>query len=410
MSRILWHSGAPWAPTGYGVQTGLFTPRIAALGHHVEISATWGLLGNTLDWQGITVYPGDERYGNRFLPELIDKTKPDVTVTLMDVWVLKPERFQRHNLACWVPVDHDPCPPKVAEFFHKSGARPIAMSRFGEDRLRADGLYPLYVPHGVDTNVYRPLDMPQGELREALGLPRDAFIVGMVANNKGHTPPRKAFPQVLKAFAEFRKTHDDALLYLHAEQTGQWGGQNAGINLPLLCHLYEIPPSAVGFVPSLELELGIDTGTMVGMYNALDVLVNPSYGEGFGIPVVEAQACGVPVIVSDFTSMSELCGAGWKLEGQGFGGVPEPWWDPDHFSYYTMPSAREIEWALGEAYDRRGDGTLSAQAREFALQYDADRVTEEFWVPVLEQLGRPREVPPLPNRAMRRAAERSKAA
>ncbi len=52
---------------------------------------------------------------------------------------------------------------------------------------------------------------------------------------------------------------------------------------------------------------------MVDAYNAMDVLTNVALGQGFGIPILEAQACGTPVIVGDWTSMSELCFAGWKV-------------------------------------------------------------------------------------------------
>ena len=61
MSRILWHSVAPWAPSGYGQQTKVFAPRIRDLGHHVAISAYWGLEGSVLNWGGMSVYPADER-------------------------------------------------------------------------------------------------------------------------------------------------------------------------------------------------------------------------------------------------------------------------------------------------------------------------------------------------------------
>ena len=392
MTKILWHSSAPWAGTGYGVQTALFAPRLRDLGHDVEISATWGLGGDTLDWNGIPVYPADDRYGAATLAALYDRVKPDVLLTLHDVWALPAKTAMGRNVGCWVPVDHDPCPPRVARFFKDSGARPVAMSLFGEQALKTAGLDPLYVPHGVDTQAFRPATN-RDEVREALGIPKDAFVVTMVANNQGHAPPRKAFPQALQAFAAFLKTHPDAHLFMHTEMSGYRGrGPNQGVNLFELAERFEITPESVHCTDSLRLENGVPTEYMVGVYNATDVLLNPSYGEGFGVPIIEAQACGVPVIVTNWTSMPELCGAGWIVGG-------EPVWhtvpDGGADSFWMAPFVGDILEALNQAYEHRGSEELAAQARAFAMQYDADLVTETFWVPVLEALTRPREVPPL---------------
>ena len=406
--KILWHSGAPWAGTGYGVQTALFTPRFRdLLGHDVDISATWGLGGDTLEWDGIKVYPADERYGNATLAPLYDRVQPDVLVALLDSWILRPEIIKGRKVAVWAPVDHDPCPPAVAKFFHASGARPIAMSRFGEKALKAEGLDPLYVPHGVDTKQFR-VAANTAEVRDALKVPQDAFLVGMVANNQGHAPPRKAFPQAIQAFAAFQKQHDDALLFLHTEMSGKRGrGPYQGIDLLGLLDRFEIPINAIHWTDQVSHELGIPPGYMVGLYNAMDVLLSPSYGEGFGVPIIEAQACGTPVIVTNWTSMPELCGAGWIVGG-------EPVWhtvpDGGADSFWMAPFVGDIIEALNQAYKARDDQGLREQAWRFAQGYDADYVTETYWKPVLEALTKPREVAPLPNRAARRAASKAKAA
>jgi hypothetical protein len=74
--KLLWHSGAPWAGTGYAVQTSLFAPRINAMdGWDVALSATWGLMGDTLEYAGMPVFPSDDRYGNATLRPLFDKLK-----------------------------------------------------------------------------------------------------------------------------------------------------------------------------------------------------------------------------------------------------------------------------------------------------------------------------------------------
>ena len=102
--------------------------------------------------------------------------------------------------------------------------------------------------------------------------------------------------------------------------------------------------------------------------------------------------------------MPELCGAGWKVAG-------EPWWDPQHGAFFMAPFVGDIIAALENAYDEAAG--LRARAREFALGYDADTVMRDYWTPVIEELGRPREVAPLVlangNRAQRRAAVKAAA-
>lgn len=401
--KVLWHSVAPWCPTGYGVQTSLFAPRLAALDDvDLAISSGFGLEGRSIDWGGLRVYPG-ENWNRTALQWTMHHAQgePCTVITLMDVWPLDPEMFraieQQGRLACWVPVDHKPVPPAVVGFFHATGATPIAMSRFGEAELREAGLDPLYVPHGVDSEMLRPHD--KREIRRNLNFPEDAFVVGMVANNQGQSPPRKGFSEAFLAFALFRETHPDAILYLHCEVSGF----RNGLDLTRLAARFEIPDDAVKITDQVLMENGIPTGVMAGLYSCFDVLLNPSYGEGFGVPILEAQACGTPVIVTDWTSMPELCGAGWKVGGT--------LWDHAMAEAAWMkPDVEQIVTALEAAYESRGDEELRAQAREFALQYDADLVTERYWKPVLEQLWRPREVQPLrPNREMRRKAAKAKA-
>lgn len=375
--RILWHSNSPLAGTGYGSQTATFTPRIRDLGHDIAISAYWGLGGSVIKWDGITVYPGDEQWGNRLLPMLVNHHGADVVITLMDVWVLTGKKLADVPLACWVPVDHEPCPPKVVEFFKRTGARAIAMSRFGERMLRDTGVtHVSYVPHGIDTKVFRPRPDEFAETRARMRIPEDGFVVGMVAANKGNLPSRKAFPQVIQAFAKLREKHDDAYLYLHTEPSGV--GINRGLNLPKLAEACGLPDESVRFTSPLHLELGMSSEKVAAMMSAFDVLANPSYGEGFGVPIVEAQAVGTRVIVTDWTAMSELCYDGWAVDGDRF-------WNSAQESFWKSPSVDEIAAAMFDAYGSR-TREPSQDAIRFAARYDADRVTEKYWRPTLEKL------------------------
>jgi glycosyltransferase involved in cell wall biosynthesis len=275
------------------------------------------------------------------------------------------------NMACWVPVDHEPAPPRVTDFFRESGAIPIAMSKFGARML--EEFDPLYVPHGIDTTVYKPIDKKTA--REVTQMPQDKWLVGMVAANKGN-PSRKCFAEALMAFKKLADGNPDVGLYLHTEAQGIFNG----VDLPRLIREIGIPGDRV-YLSDQERLLFNPVGheTMAHVYSSLDCLLSPSAGEGFGIPVLEANACGVPAIVTDFSAQSEVCGAGWKV------GYSRYW--TTQSSWQAHPDVDDITQALKAAH-RRTDREIEAmeqQAREHALAYDVDAVMENHMLPALEQ-------------------------
>jgi glycosyltransferase involved in cell wall biosynthesis len=376
--RILWASNAPWARTGYGCQTALVCERLVADGHDVAIAANYGLQGASTRWRGIEVLPGGyDLYSNDILPahaqeHLGGEPGNGWLISLFDVWVFRNPRYQRQHMACWTPVDHRPAPAAVSGFFHNSGAVPIAMSHFGEEQLRRANLDPLYAPHGVDTSVYAPGDTAAARAR--FDLPADAFVVLVNAANKGRDVLRKSWFEAFAAFGELARRRGDAVLFVHSEQFGIGGG---GINLEDLANACGIPPLQIRWIDQYAYRLGLSDTSMADLYRASDVLLAPSRGEGFGIPVIEAQACGRPVIVSDFSAQPELVGDGWLVDG-------EPEWDVAQQSCFYRPYAGSVLDRLEAAYDRgRGD---SATAVKFAAGYDADLVHRTYWQPIVAQL------------------------
>jgi FkbM family methyltransferase len=116
------------------------------------------------------------------------------------------------------------------------------------------------------------------------------------------------------------------------------------------------------------------------VYRSADVLSNTSYGEGFGIPIVEAQACGTPVIVTDATAMPELCGSGWRV---GY----ERLWHDSQGAFAAIPRIGDITDAYFQAYEKARDESMRAEAYAFAQDYDADRTVDKYWRPILGTLG-----------------------
>lgn len=377
--QLLWHSNAPYTPTGYGNQTGLFAPHLADH-YELAISAFYGLEGSPIHWEEIPVFPGlGNEYGNAMLPEHARRwfggdRRGGLVVSLMDVWVMDAKMASSLNMACWCPVDHEPAPPAVVEFFRDSGAVPIAMAKFGQEMLNAAGLDALYVPHGVDTSVYCPQDKEAA--RREFGFPEDAFVVGMVAANKGR-PSRKGFQQALQAFRMVREQHENALLYLHTWMNPAWA---QGEDLAGIISALGLPEDSVVAADQYRMAcFPYPPKAMARLYSAMDVLLNPALGEGFGIPVLEAQACGTPAIVTNFSAMTEVCNAGWHV-------ACRPYWTGQN-SWQAIPDVEDIAKALKHCHGLSDPAreALSQQAREHALTYDVQRVLYEHMLPALEE-------------------------
>lgn len=377
--KILWHSNSPFAPTGYGNQTGLFTDRLDKAGYEVIVSCFYGLQGAPLNLGNIRMLPGSkDAYGNDVLLAHSEFYETDMTLILCDAWVYNPEMLRAIGSAYfWAPVDHDPVPPAVLNSVEAARGI-IAYSKFGEAQFKAAGLTPYYVPHGVDSKVFKIKD--QAAARAYMHAPnKDIFMAGMVLANKG-APSRKAFDQQIRAFAAFHKRHPDSMLYLHTDMKGL-NGEDIGN----IIRLSGLPRQAVAAVQQYEYLTGmLGNEHMMNLYNSLDVVMNATRGEGFGIPVIEAQMCGTPVIVTNATAMPELvkAGLGWKV----------PYVDKiftAQNSYQFIPSVKAIEDSLEAAYQRKKTGKVDREAiRQWAMQWDADTVFEKYMLPVMSQIDR----------------------
>lgn len=376
--RILWNSNAPMITSGYGTQTALWVPRLKAAGHDVTISAPYSMTGSVLGWEGFTILPGGlDPYGSDVIASHYRYSRADLMITLCDVFAMNAEPLKELNVAHWMPVDCAPLGDGDRTKLDASGGWPIAFSRFGETQLRDAGYDPLYIPHGVDTTLFRPLDPAErDEVRESMGVGASTFLIGINAINK-ESGNRKAFPEQLLAFAKFHERHENSRLVLHTTINTEPVG---GLNLKKITDRLGIT-DAVMYPDQHAYVCGmVGRDLMAQWYQVLDVLSCCSLAEGFGLPILEAQACGTPVVVTDGSAMSELCGAGWKVKGQ-------PIWAPGHVAWWMCPSVSGIIAAYEEAFaEWPMNDTRRKEAREFAAGYDVDRVFHEFWLPALAAL------------------------
>jgi glycosyltransferase involved in cell wall biosynthesis len=374
--KIHWFSNAPWASTGYGNQTKTFIHRFKAAGHAVSVTALYGLEGAKLDLNGIPVYPrGMHQYGLDVVASHAAIEQADVIISLIDAWVLNAETMQASGVPWfpWFPVDTEPLPDLLRGSVAGATGR-IVFSKSAEEAVNNAGLDCWYVPHGVDyLNFY---NQDKGISRQKTNLPNDRFIAGMVSANWG-VPSRKSFAEQLEGFAIFARKHTDALLYLHTRR-GDRGEPNM-VNLSELVGRLGIQKNVM-FADQVAYNLGYGEDTMRGLYNSFDVLLGASMGEGFGIPIVEAQMCGTPVIVGDWTAMSELVIAGHAIPRERAHKVYNP---IAAYQYSVEPQAvaDALETAYAGAY--RSGARVS---KETAALYSADVVMEKYWKPVLAKV------------------------
>lgn len=380
--RILWHSNAPHAPTGYGNQTALFTPKVKAAGIEVVISAFYGREGTPARNQdGILELPRfKDGYGNDVIEAHYQYTKADAVVSLIDPFAMHPDVMRAFPWAAWVPVDSMPAAPENIEVLRE--ARWVwSMSRFGHEQLQNAGFSPVYVPHGVDTTVFKPVDRAEARrnLAQMLKVNLDGkFLVVSVAANKGR-PSRKNFAGMFEAFALFAEHHPDAVFYVHTEPQGR----NVGEDLHHLAKAYRIA-DRVYFPPDYQHIMGLLPPVLQNdIYNAADVFMLLSYGEGFGIPIVEAQAAGCPVILTNGSTGPELCFSGHLVDA-----LPVPALQGRLGCRWWMAVPGLAAQALERAYTARNAPEPRQQARDGALAYDADKVFAEHMLPALRAIER----------------------
>lgn len=385
--RLLYSSNAIWAKSGYGVQGMSLLPRLAELeefGGRENIAnfAWYGSQGGTHFIDGFKIYPaGMDAYGNDVIQAHTRNFDANIVVTLIDAWVLQDiaKKVAPALWLPWLPIDHTPVPQKVLEGI-KDAYLPLTYSKWGSELLKSQGVANQYIPHGIETEVFKIIQDSAVDGFKKNYLRCDGHLTIMVAANKGY-PDRKGFQQQLRAWADFSKDKPDARLYLHTEPTPMY----QGLNLPVLCQALGIQDK-VTFPDRYNYFIGFPAEYMAYLYNAADVLMSASMAEGFGIPIIESQACGTPVITVNFSSCPELVRYGY---------VTNPldlFWTPLE-AWQCWPNALEVKNSLEENYsDWLANGKQKNQdegekaSKAIHEEFSWDTIVKDHWKPLMSSL------------------------
>ena len=241
---------------------------------------------------------GDFMGVNRVL-ELINEVNPDLVFILNDPWAV-PQYLTRIpasiKIVVYTPVDAKPVLRSWAEVLNRVN-RLVTYTEFGKEAYleafpEMDNL--AVIPHGVDTDTF--YDISRSEARKAVGLPEDLFVVF----NGNRNQPRKRIDLTLRAFAKFAEGKDDVRLLLNM------GEVDAGWNLKVLADRLGILPKVILTKKDFTPQNYLSDETLNLVYNAADVGINTSLGEGWGLINVEQACCRVAQIVPNSSACAEI--------------------------------------------------------------------------------------------------------
>lgn len=335
MAKVLW-LGDAGCHTGFARVTHSIGERLVeTYGHDVHVLAynyrgdSWPSQRDPDRQTPLKLYranavKSDDAFGMSRHIELLAKIEPDVVVMVHDANILlfllfenaydKDKVFVRYRpLITYIPVDGYNRPPAWNVLTTVSNA--VAMSEFGQQSMPGSKL----VYHGVDTDVFHPvsretpLTLSSGKVvrskadcKEAFGYDRDAFLIVRSDKNSG----RKDFASTIKAVWPVMKRHKDVRVHLHTT-----GGRQQDDALVINDMLTREPTVHDRFtLPDLHNSwIGWPEEDLVGLFNAADLFVTTTRGEGFGLNIAEAMACGVPVVAQNVSAIPEVVGPGGVL-------------------------------------------------------------------------------------------------
>ena len=352
--KVLFCSEASYLNTGYSTMTHEILLRLHNTGKYdIAELATYGMAkdpriydipwtffpnmptpGNT-DEQQAYESKSSNQFGEWKFEETCLKFRPDVVIDFRDPWMCQFELyspFRRFYQLLWMPTV-DAYPQDAAWLSDYSRADAVlTYTNFGArtlTRQAGNSIKQVGVASpGIDTTTFFPAK-DKAAHKKSMGFSPDKMIIGTVIRNQ----KRKLYPDILDIFQKFLEKAPieiakKSYLYLHTAYP------DVGWNIPQLlkefgvshrvlftylcrhcnyitggqyCDVYvTCPRCKTNNLITPNPQHGLSRQHLAQIYNLMDVYLQYSVSEGFGIPVLEAAACGVPVMVVNYSGMEDF--------------------------------------------------------------------------------------------------------
>lgn len=158
--------------------------------------------------------------------------------------------------------------------------------------------------HGTDKNMYKPWpDSMRSQIKQSFW--GQGFDKKFIVLNVNRNQPRKDLNRTFAVFAELKKHVPEAYLFCLSNPADIGGNIiDVALQYGLKWGVDWMSPDPTKYNPML----GIPEEQIVTMYNTADVCISTTLGEGWGLSLTEAMACGCPVVFPENTSITEIIG------------------------------------------------------------------------------------------------------
>lgn len=345
MNKILFVSEASYLSTGYATYSREVMKRLVKMGYEVAELSIYGSPNDkkrgTIPWKNYPNLPstedkeGQEKYrssplnqfGNWRFERVLADFQPTHVLTIRDPWIdsfIASSPYRPYFKWIWMPtVDSTPNSIEWIDTICQTDAL-LTYSDWAIDVLKHQAGDSLNVLGSAPPSAQEEFNiLDKTKCRESLGISPDARIIGMAARNQR----RKLFPDLFRAFRKFLdKTGDvNTYLYIHTSfpdngwPLGQLIVENNISSRTLISYncaecgkvfasffsntVRQCPQCQKFTAKTTSVSNGVSVSKLAEIYNCMDLYVQYVSNEGYGIPLLEAAACGIPVLATGYSAM-----------------------------------------------------------------------------------------------------------
>jgi len=326
--RVLAYCDSPTCATGFGtVSRNIFEALYKTGKYEIDILGInyWGD-PHTFPYRIWPTGTNQHRdpYGREKAMGMIPQMEYDILFFLQDTFILEfmPQLLENLKSAgktfksiCYFPIDGIPKENWIKTV--NSVDCLVAYSEYG--KKMSEEAYPdvkslRTIPHGVNVNDFKVL--PEEEVKKFKTMYFGKHANKFIVTNLNRNQHRKDIPRTIAAFKEFRKEVPNSILYLHMAARDQ------GWNLLEVIKAYGFNTQEdIIFPENFGPNQGYPREVVNLIYNASDLVVSTTLGEGWGLSWVEAMATKTPVLMPNNTAITEnitedrgyLCDSGTSI-------------------------------------------------------------------------------------------------